>query len=93
MPEDFGTFFAVSDGSALQAYATPDDTLPVEDVEANYSYESSQQPGNVGSASEELNRTFDMTGNIGKWVENTSIGTLCPQDGMPFRRTLPFGLW
>jgi formylglycine-generating enzyme required for sulfatase activity len=63
-------------GTSLQTYATPDDTLPIEDVEANYGYESGAQPWNIGSGSEELNGTFDMMGNVWEWME----GPLSPPD-------------
>jgi formylglycine-generating enzyme required for sulfatase activity len=57
-------------GTSLQTYATPDDTAPIEDIEANYGYEMSAQPWNVGSGSEELNGTYDMMGNVWEWMEN-----------------------
>ncbi len=68
--EDEWVKAAYWNGTSLQDYATPDNSLPIEDVEANYSYESDAQPWNVGSGSEELNGTFDMMGNIFEWMES-----------------------
>ena len=57
-------------GTGFQTWATPDDTQPVEDVEANYGWESGAQPWDVGSGSEELNGTFDIMGNVYEWMES-----------------------
>ena len=57
-------------GTNLQTYATPDDTVPVEDVEANYERDSPSEPWDVGSGAEELNGTFDMMGNDLEWMES-----------------------
>ena len=55
-------------GTSLQTWATPDDTPPIEGVEANY--QSGAQPWGVASGSEELNGTFDMMGNVWEWMES-----------------------
>ena len=68
--EDEWVKAAYWNGTSLQTYATPDDSLPIEDVEANYDYESGAQPWDVGSGSEELNGTFDMMGNVWEWMES-----------------------
>lgn len=68
--EDEWVKAAYWNGTTLQTYATPDDSLPIEDVEANYDRESGAQPWNVGSGSEELNGTFDMMGNVTEWMES-----------------------
>ena len=62
--EDEWVKAAYWNGSDIQTWATPDDTVPDEDVEANYGDEYNAQPWDVGSGSEELNGTFDMMGNI-----------------------------
>ncbi len=67
--EDEWVKAAYWNGTSLQTYATPDDTLPVEDVEANYHYDPVGESWDVGSGSEELNGTFDMMGNILEWME------------------------
>ena len=68
--EDEWVKAAFWNGTSLQAYATPDDSLPLEDVEANYDYESGAQPWDVGNGSQELNGTFDMMGNVWEWMES-----------------------
>jgi len=68
--EDEWVKAAYWNGATIQTYATPDDTLPVEDVEANYEFESGDAPWDVGSGSEELNGTFDMMGNVMEWMES-----------------------
>ena len=57
-------------GTSLQTWATPDDTPPIEDVEANYKDEAGAQPWDVGSGSQELNATYDMMGNVWEWMES-----------------------
>jgi len=56
--------------TGLQTYATPGDSRPIEDVEANYAYEPGTQPWDVGTGSVELNGTFDMMGNVREWMES-----------------------
>lgn len=68
--EDEWVKAAYWNGLALQTWATPDDTQPIEDVDANYDYESGAQPWDVGSGSEELNGTYDMMGNVWEWMES-----------------------
>ena len=70
--EDEWVKAAYWNGTSIQSYATPDGTLPIEDVDANYDFkdEGGVQPWNVGSGSEELNGTFDMMGNIQEWLES-----------------------
>jgi formylglycine-generating enzyme required for sulfatase activity len=57
-------------GAALQTYATPDGSAPVERVDANYGFAIGAQPWEVGSGSAELNGTRDMMGNVYEWLEN-----------------------
>ncbi len=68
--EDEWVKAAYWNGTGLQSYATPDDTLPTEDAEANYEPEYGDRPWDVGSGSEELNGTFDMMGNVWDWLES-----------------------
>ena len=67
--EDEWVKAAYWNGTSLQTYATTNDSMPIEDIEANYTWESGAQPWNVGSGSEELNGTFDMMGNVWEWNE------------------------
>ena len=55
-------------GTALQLYATPDNSVPVAGVDSNYDLVVGE-PWDVGSGSEELNGTFDMMGNVFEWME------------------------
>lgn len=60
-------------GNYMQTYATPDDTVPVVDVEANYfDTENSAYPftWEVGTGAIELNGTYDMMGNVKEWIES-----------------------
>ncbi len=68
--EDEWVKAAYWNGTTLQNYATPDGSLPVDDIDANYDFEDGGQPWNVGSGSEELNGTFDMMGNVWEWMES-----------------------
>jgi len=70
--EDEWVKAAYWNGSALQTYATTDDSQPVAGVDSNYAGVIGQ-PWNVGSGSEELNGTYDMMGNVGEWIESPSI--------------------
>ena len=56
-------------GTSLQTYATPDDSVPVMVIDSNYYY-AIGEPWDVGSGSEELNGTFDMMGNVWEWMES-----------------------
>jgi formylglycine-generating enzyme required for sulfatase activity len=73
--EDEWVKAAYWNGTTLQTYSTPADTLPVEDVEANYEYESGAQPWNVGSGIKEVYGTFDMMGNVWEWMESPHSDT------------------
>jgi formylglycine-generating enzyme required for sulfatase activity len=57
-------------GTALQTYATPDDTVPVAGTDANYNGVTVSRVWNVGSGAEELNGTYDMMGNVVEWKES-----------------------
>jgi formylglycine-generating enzyme required for sulfatase activity len=48
--EDEWVKAAYWNGSSLQTWATPDDTQPIEGVEANYGYESRRNPGMSAAA-------------------------------------------
>ena len=67
--EDEWVKAAYWNGSALQTWATSDDTQPTAGDESNYDL-AVGEPWNVGSGSEELNGTFDMMGNVWEWVES-----------------------
>ncbi|AQT70347.1 Formylglycine-generating sulfatase enzyme [Anaerohalosphaera lusitana] len=57
-------------GDGYSTYANGTDTLPVEDVDSNYLWDSREtQPWDVGSGKMEQNGTFDMMGNIYEWTE------------------------
>ena len=56
-------------GTALQTWATPDDSVPVAGVDSNFDSVVGQ-PWDVGSGSKELNGTFDMMGNVWEWMES-----------------------
>ena len=56
-------------GTALQAYATTDDSLPIAGVDSNYNNTEGPLWG-VGTGSEELNGTYDMMGNAFEWMES-----------------------
>ena len=71
--EDEWVKAAYWNGLSLQTWATPDDTQPIEDVEANYGHEYSAEPWDVGSGSEELNGTYDMMGNFWEWMESAYL--------------------
>ena len=68
--EDEWVKAAYWNGINLQTYATPDDSIPIEDVDSNYNWDEPSQPWDVGSGSEELNGTFDMMGNVWEWMES-----------------------
>jgi formylglycine-generating enzyme required for sulfatase activity len=69
--EDEWVKAAYWNGTSLQTWATPDNTEPVEDVEANYDWDgSNSDPWFVGSGSKELNGTYDMMGNLWEWMES-----------------------
>ncbi len=84
--EDEWVKAAYWNGTSLQTFATPDDTLPVKGVESNY-HNVLGQSWDVGSGSEELNGTFDMMGNVWEWTEtlidvsNRSLGGGCYANG------------
>lgn len=63
--EDEWVKAAYWNGSSLQTYSTPGDTLTGMDV--NYGGSSIR---NVGIGSEEINGTFDMMGNVWEWNES-----------------------
>jgi len=56
-------------GSGYSTYANGTGTIPIEDVDANYDYDSGAQPWDVGSGKQEQNGTFDMMGNVYEWNE------------------------
>lgn len=58
-------------GVRMQTYATPDDSRPIEDVEANYGFSLDGGFWSVTSGSEELHGTYNMMGNVWEWTENT----------------------
>ncbi len=68
--EDEWVKAAYWNGTSLQTYATPDDMLPIDDVEANYDVAGVSTAWDVGSGNEELNGTFDMMGNLWEWMED-----------------------
>lgn len=70
--EDEWVKAAYWNGSTLQTYATPGNTIPVEDMEANYGWESGCGLWNTASGSEELNGTYNMMGNVLEWMESPS---------------------
>ena len=55
--------------ATLQTYATPGDTVPVENSDARFGQTWSCGPWEVGTGSEELNGTYDMMGNLWEWME------------------------
>jgi formylglycine-generating enzyme required for sulfatase activity len=57
-------------GVSLQQYASPDDTLPTEDVDSNYGMTSGGQVWAVDAGTEELNGTRNMMGNIWEYIES-----------------------
>jgi formylglycine-generating enzyme required for sulfatase activity len=71
--EDEWVKAAYWNGQALQTYATKDDDLPVQGVDALYRDDPGITTGTfwpVGSGTEELNGSYDMVGNIWEWMEN-----------------------
>jgi formylglycine-generating enzyme required for sulfatase activity len=72
--EDEWVKAAYWNGAFLQAYATTDNSMPVEGIAANYDSIVGDgiegQPWAAGSGSEELNGTYDMMGNVWEWMES-----------------------
>ena len=67
--EDEWVKAAYWNGTALQTWATPDDSVPVAGVDSNFD-RAIGEPWDVGSGSEELNGTYDMMGNVWEWMES-----------------------
>lgn len=68
--EDEWVKAAYWNGTSLQTYATPSDTLPVAGTDANYK-NAVGSIWNVGSGTEEINGTYDMMGNVWEWNESS----------------------
>ncbi len=67
--EDEWVKAAYWNGTSLQFYATPDNSVPVAGFDTNYDL-GVVQPWGGGSGSEELKGTFDMMGNVSEWMES-----------------------
>ena len=65
--EDEWVKAAYWNGTSLQTYSTPGDTLTDMDVNYNYKVDHIR---NVGIGSEEINGTYDMMGNVWEWNES-----------------------
>lgn len=71
--EDEWVKAAYWNGTNLQTYAMTDNSLPIEDIESNYGFETGAQPWATGIGKQELNGTFDIMGNVWEWMENPYI--------------------
>ncbi len=69
--EDEWVKAAYFNGTALQSWATPDDSPPVAGTDSNYGQSTPHDgPWAVGSGTGELNGTYDMMGNVFEWLES-----------------------
>jgi formylglycine-generating enzyme required for sulfatase activity len=83
--EDEWVKAAYWNGTSLQTYATPGDTLAGMNVNYNNNVGSIW---NVGSGTEEINGTYDMMGNVWEWNES---GYTAPDDSATENRVFRGG--